>query len=46
MPPNVTTGAMLMCSFGMAPSSLNVIRPTDADRRQARGDRSRTPRRW
>ena len=28
MPPNVTTGALLACSFGMAPSSLNVIRPT------------------
>ena len=28
MPPNVTTGAMLMCTFGMAPATLNVIRPT------------------
>ncbi len=28
MPPNVTTGAMLMCTFGMAPSTLNVL-PTN-----------------
>lgn len=25
MPQLVTTGAMMMCSFGMAPSSLNVL---------------------
>jgi len=25
MPPNVTTGATLTCSFGLAPSTLNVL---------------------
>lgn len=25
MPPNVVNGAMLMCSFGVAPSTLNVL---------------------
>jgi uncharacterized Zn-binding protein involved in type VI secretion len=28
MPPNVVGTANLMCTFGMAPSTLNVIRPT------------------
>ena len=28
MPPNVVSTAIMMCSFGMAPSTLNVIRPT------------------
>lgn len=28
MPPNVVSTAMLMCSFGVAPSTLNVINPT------------------
>jgi hypothetical protein len=28
MPPNVTTGATLTCSFGLAPSTLNVL-PTN-----------------
>jgi hypothetical protein len=28
MPPNVTNGAGLTCSFGMAPSSLLVLNPT------------------
>lgn len=28
MPPNVTSTAMLMCSFGAAPATLNVINPT------------------
>ena len=28
MPPNVTMSASMMCSFGMAPSTLIAIRPT------------------
>lgn len=28
MPPNVTTGAMLTCSFGLAPTTLNVLAAT------------------
>lgn len=31
MPSQVVAGAMLMCTFGMAPSTLNVIRPNVLD---------------
>lgn len=31
MPPQVVAGATLMCTFGMSPSTLNVIRPNVID---------------